>query len=110
MGGITLAVAIAIHNIPEGLCVALPVYYATGSRHKGFFWALLSGLSEPIGAILGWALLKGTGGFEPDCLRHALWRCIGHDDHDRGYGACPHRLSLRPAGQGLFFKCCLGNG
>jgi len=59
--GITLAVAIAIHNIPEGLCVALPVYYATGSRHKGFLWALLSGLSEPIGAILGWALLKGTG-------------------------------------------------
>eukprot|EP00929_Paragymnodinium_shiwhaense_P032654 TRINITY_DN18072_c0_g1_i1.p1 TRINITY_DN18072_c0_g1~~TRINITY_DN18072_c0_g1_i1.p1 ORF type:complete len:364 (-),score=80.01 TRINITY_DN18072_c0_g1_i1:435-1472(-) len=59
--GITLAVAIAIHNIPEGLCVALPVYYATGSRHQGFMWALLSGLSEPVGAFLGWLLIKATG-------------------------------------------------
>lgn len=59
--GITLAVAIAIHNIPEGLCVALPVYYATGSRHKGFLWALFSGLSEPIGATLGYCLIKASG-------------------------------------------------
>jgi ZIP family zinc transporter len=59
--GITLAIAIAIHNIPEGLCVALPIYYSTGSRHKGFLWALFSGLSEPVGAFLGWLIIKSTG-------------------------------------------------
>jgi len=60
--GATLAIAIAIHNVPEGLCVALPIYYSTGSRHKGFFWALLSGISEPIGAFIGWVIIKSTGG------------------------------------------------
>merc|ERR1711862_830486 len=59
--GATLAIAIAIHNIPEGLCVALPIYYASGSRLKGFAWALLSGLSEPLGAFIGWAIIKSTG-------------------------------------------------
>lgn len=48
------------HNIPEGLCVALPIYYATGSRWKAFGWAVLSGLSEPIAALLGWAILVNS--------------------------------------------------
>lgn len=56
--GISIAVAIAIHNIPEGLCVAVPILRATGSRKKAFFWAFLSGVSEPIGALLGWAVLQ----------------------------------------------------
>lgn len=56
--GLALAVAIGIHNVPEGLCVAIPVYYATGNRWKAFGWALLSGVSEPIGAGLGWLILK----------------------------------------------------
>merc|ERR1712065_95663 len=55
--GAALAIAIAIHNIPEGLCVSVPVYYATGSRWQGFGWACLSGISEPIGAALGWLIL-----------------------------------------------------
>jgi len=59
--GATLAVAIGVHNIPEGLCVALPIYYATGSRLKGFLWALLSGISEPIGALIGWLIIKASG-------------------------------------------------
>jgi len=59
--GATLAIAIGIHNIPEGLCVALPIFYAQGSRHRGFVWALLSGLSEPIGALVGYAIIKGSG-------------------------------------------------
>jgi zinc transporter, ZIP family len=58
--GVILAVAIAIHNIPEGLCVAMPVYYATGSRWKAFGWALLSGVSEPLAAVLGWAVLASV--------------------------------------------------
>lgn len=55
--GAVLAVAIGIHNIPEGLCVALPIYYATGNRWKAFMWGCLSGLSEPVAALLGWAVL-----------------------------------------------------
>ena len=59
VGGV-LAVAIGIHNIPEGLCVALPIYYATGDRKRAFLWALLSGLSEPIAALLGWLVLANN--------------------------------------------------
>jgi Predicted divalent heavy-metal cations transporter len=55
--GAVLAIAIGIHNIPEGFCVALPIYYATGNRKKAFVWGALSGISEPIGAILGYLIL-----------------------------------------------------
>mmetsp|Transcript_2263 Transcript_2263/g.3614 ORF Transcript_2263/g.3614 Transcript_2263/m.3614 type:complete len:401 (+) Transcript_2263:230-1432(+) len=58
--GVVLAVAIGIHNIPEGLCVALPIYYATGNRWKGFMWGCLSGVSEPVAALLGWAVLANA--------------------------------------------------
>jgi zinc transporter, ZIP family len=60
LNGVAIAVAIALHNIPEGVCVAMPVYYATGSRTKGFLWAFLSGLSEPIGGLLGYLVLYGN--------------------------------------------------
>ncbi|ERJ12059.1 zinc transporter ZupT [Haloplasma contractile] len=55
--GIAIAVAIAIHNIPEGLAVSVPIYYATGDRMKAFFYSFLSGLSEPIGALIGFLIL-----------------------------------------------------
>ncbi len=55
--GASIAVAIAIHNIPEGLAVAIPVYYATSSRKKAFFYSFASGLSEPLGALIGYAIL-----------------------------------------------------
>jgi len=58
--GAVLAVALGIHNIPEGLCVALPVYYATGNRWKGFMWGAVSGLTEPIGALIGWVVLANV--------------------------------------------------
>ena len=58
--GAVLAVAIAIHNIPEGLCVAMPIYYATGDKFKAFGWAILSGVAEPIAAVLGWAVLDSS--------------------------------------------------
>ncbi|ERK30680.1 MULTISPECIES: zinc transporter ZupT [Clostridium] len=54
---IPIAVAIAIHNIPEGIAVSVPVYYATGDRKKAFFYSFLSGLSEPIGALIGYLVL-----------------------------------------------------
>lgn len=56
--GISIALAIAIHNIPEGIAVSVPIYHATKSRKKAFFYTFLSGLSEPIGAILGFFLLS----------------------------------------------------
>jgi len=57
--GLAIAVAIALHNIPEGVCVAMPIYYATGSKWKGFWWAFLSGVSEPIGGLMGYLVLYG---------------------------------------------------
>lgn len=55
--GISIAVAIAIHNIPEGIAVSVPLYYATGDKKKAFFLSVLSGLSEPVGALIGYTLL-----------------------------------------------------
>ena len=55
--GIAIAVAIAIHNIPEGIAVAVPIYYATGDKKKAFKLSFLSGLSEPIGAIFAFLIL-----------------------------------------------------
>lgn len=55
--GISIAVAIAIHNIPEGIAVSVPIYYATRSRKKAFWLSFASGLSEPLGALLGYYLL-----------------------------------------------------
>jgi zinc transporter ZupT len=55
--GAVLAVAIAIHNIPLGLCVAMPVYYATGKRWQAFWGAVLSSATGPLAAFLGWLVL-----------------------------------------------------
>lgn len=55
--GAAIAVAIAIHNIPEGIAVSVPVYYATGDRAKAFRLSLLSGVAEPVGALLAWLVL-----------------------------------------------------
>lgn len=54
---IPIVVAIAIHNIPEGIAVSVPIYQATGSKAKAFKYSFLSGLAEPVGALIGWALL-----------------------------------------------------
>jgi len=55
--GIAIAVAIAIHNIPEGLAVSAPIYKATGSKKKAFLWSFLSGIAEPAGALFTAAFL-----------------------------------------------------
>lgn len=59
--GVTIALAIAIHNIPEGMAVSLPIYHATGNKKEAFWYATLSGLAEPIGAIVGFLLLPLMG-------------------------------------------------
>lgn len=55
---IPIVAAIAIHNIPEGIAVSVPIYQATGSRRKAFTYSFLSGLAEPLGALIGWLLLR----------------------------------------------------
>lgn len=56
--GISIAVAIAIHNIPEGIAVSVPIYYSTNSKNKAFWLSFLSGLAEPVGALLGYFILR----------------------------------------------------
>lgn len=55
--GVIIALAIAIHNIPEGISVSMPIFYATGDKNKAFIYSFLSGIAEPIGAIIGYLLL-----------------------------------------------------
>jgi len=55
--GIVIAIAVAIHNIPEGIAVALPVYCATGNRRKAFYYSVISGAAEPVGAIFAFLFL-----------------------------------------------------
>jgi ZIP family zinc transporter len=56
--GIAIAVAIALHNIPEGISVSVPIYYATGNRKKALLYSVLSGLAEPVGAAIAYVLLR----------------------------------------------------
>ncbi len=56
--GIGITVAIAIHNIPEGIAVSVPIYFATGSKKKAFKLSFLSGISEPLGAAVGYLILR----------------------------------------------------
>ena len=61
--GVAIAVAIALHNIPEGISVSVPIFYATGDRKKAFIYSSLSGLAEPVGALVAYAgLLFFLGG------------------------------------------------
>lgn len=56
--GVAIAVAIALHNIPEGISVSVPIYYATGRRRKAFLYSVLSGMAEPVGALAGYFTLR----------------------------------------------------
>lgn len=55
--GITVAVAIAIHNIPEGIAISAPIYHATNSKRKAFIYSFFSGFAEPLGALIGYFIL-----------------------------------------------------
>ena len=60
--GISISAAIAIHNIPEGIAVSVPIYFATRNRTKAFLYSFMSGFAEPVGAIIGYLLLKSVLG------------------------------------------------
>lgn len=55
--GVAIAIAVAIHNIPEGIAVAVPIYFATGNRRKAFKLSFFSGLAEPVGAFVAFLIL-----------------------------------------------------
>lgn len=60
--GVAIAVAVALHNVPEGISVSVPIFYATGNRTKAFMYSLLSGLAEPVGAGIAYVALRVTVG------------------------------------------------
>ena len=75
--GVAIATAIALHNIPEGISVSVPIFYATGDRKKAFVYSVLSGLSEPVGALIAYLimllLLGGSGAEVPQELMGILF-------------------------------------
>ena len=56
--GAAIAVAIAIHNVPEGIATSVPIYFSTGSRKKAFLVSFFSGITEPLGAVIGYIILR----------------------------------------------------
>ena len=72
--GVAIAVAIALHNIPEGIAVSVPIYFATGSKKKAFGYSFLSGLAEPVGAIVGYLILMP---FLSDTLFGIVFAMVG---------------------------------
>jgi ZIP family zinc transporter len=70
--GFAIAIAIALHNIPEGISVSVPIYYATGNRRRAFLYSVGSGLSEPVGAVIGYLILRAflgqASGFPPEAV------------------------------------------
>ncbi len=71
--GFAIAIAIALHNIPEGISVSVPIFYATGDRKKAFFYSSLSGMAEPVGAVLAYMALRfflggDSGGIPPQIM------------------------------------------
>jgi ZIP family zinc transporter len=72
--GVSIAVAIALHNIPEGIAVSVPLLHATGSKKKAFIYSFLTGLTEPIGAALGFLILLP---FLNDALLGAVFAFVG---------------------------------
>lgn len=72
--GLSVALAIAIHNIPEGIAVALPIYHVTGKKRYAMLYAALSGVTEPIGALVGMLIF---GLFLPQVLVGFLMAAVG---------------------------------
>lgn len=56
--GLKIALSIAAHNLPEGICIAVPIYYSTNNRKKAFIYTFISGIAEPLGAIITWLFLR----------------------------------------------------
>ncbi len=66
--GLAIAIAIALHNIPEGISVSVPIFYATGNRKKAFMYSVLSGLAEPVGAVIAYIAIRFIAGGESGAI------------------------------------------
>lgn len=75
--GVAIAIALALHNIPEGISVSVPIFYATGNRKKAFLYSAISGLAEPLGAMIAYValslLVADPGGAFPPQLMGILF-------------------------------------
>lgn len=99
--GISLAIAIALHNIPEGISISVPIYYSTESRGKALFYTFISGISEPLGALLAFLFL---GQFMNDRIMGFLFSLIaGIMTHISIYELLP--MSLKYEKKKLSFIC-----
>ncbi len=58
--GIAMTIAVALHNIPEGIAVAMPIFYSSNSKKRAFLYSFLSGIAEPIGAVVAWLFLSSV--------------------------------------------------
>ncbi|OBZ82844.1 Zinc transporter ZupT [Choanephora cucurbitarum] len=75
--GISVGIAMSIHNLTEGFMIALPLYYATRSRTTAFTYAaILGGLSQPIGALIGLFLIKNISQQGEDLLFGIVFGCV----------------------------------
>ena len=72
VSGISIAIAVALHNIPEGITVSTPIYTESGSRTKAFLYTLASGLAEPLGALFGFLFLRSIFSDTTFALVYAL--------------------------------------
>lgn len=76
--GFAIAIAVALHNIPEGISVSVPIFYATGNRRKAFIYSALTGLFEPLGALLGYlGILLFLGGDNGGIPSHIMGYLFG---------------------------------
>jgi ZIP family zinc transporter len=77
---VAITVAIALHNIPEGISVSVPIFYATGNRKKAFFYSFMSGLAEPVGAVIAYVgirfFLAGDSGEIPSQIMGILFAAV----------------------------------
>ena len=75
--GVAITVAIALHNIPEGISVSVPIFYATGNRKRAFAYSVLSGVAEPVGAVVAYLALRffvqGNSGTIPPQIMGVLF-------------------------------------
>lgn len=71
---IPIAIGVILHNIPLSIAITMPIFYATGSRKKGFIYSLMVGLCQPLGAILGHLILSN---FLNDVVHGILFALVG---------------------------------
>ena len=94
--GLAIAAAIALHNIPDGIAVSVPVYYATGSRKKAFWYSFLSGISEPVGALAAYLVLMPF--MSPVLLNCGFAAVAGSTDWTKAIGYLAAALAVGISG------------